>query len=88
MNESFGVRGVRGCENAGASLVELLSPTGVHRDRGHVADPGVPVLVVVPEEERLTETPCVLDRTETVGESRPILSVLNCASEYGLSVEV
>ena|GEM_PF-2661230 len=51
-------------EDALSNVAELLRPAGVHGRRRHVADAGVPMGVVVPGEEPLTERTGVLDRVK------------------------
>jgi hypothetical protein len=68
---------------------------GDDRRRGAVVDdgrreqsePNVVVLGVVPGEEPLAERPGVLDPPNRSGNSGRYLSVLNCASENGLSFD-
>jgi hypothetical protein len=59
--EAFGMRDERLIEHLLAGGVEPRRLAGVHRCRRHVADPGVPMGMVVPGEEPLTERTGVLD---------------------------
>ncbi len=59
--EAFGMRDERLIEHLLAGGVEPRRLAGVHRRWRHVADAGVPMGVVVPGEEPLTEGTGVLD---------------------------
>jgi hypothetical protein len=63
-------------EHLGAPCLDLCGATEVHVGRRHETDSGMPMLVVVPVEERPTELPGVNDRTETLREVGPILERL------------
>ena len=60
-------------EHALARRVDLWRLPSVHRRRGHVTNPGMVMLRVVPAEKGLGEIVPVLDRLETVGEVRLVL---------------
>ena len=51
----------------------------VHLIRGHQADPGMVMFLIVPDEECATETSCVLDAAEAFGKARLILQGLEVA---------
>ena len=60
------------------------SEAQVYGFRGHEADPGMPMLGVVPSEECLAMRPCIGDRSEAVREVRAILESL----ELGFGVRI
>jgi hypothetical protein len=62
--EAFGMFDERLSEDLLAGVVEPRRLAGVHRCRRHVADAGVPMGVVVPGEEPLTERTGVFDGVE------------------------
>ena len=76
--------GEGGIEDLGAGGVQLLRLAVVDGGRGHQADPGVPVLVVVPVDEHAAVLAGVLDVVESCGELGPVLQGL----EVGLRVGV
>jgi len=51
----------------------------VYLIRSHEADPGVVMLLIVPDEECATEASCVLDAAEAFGKARLILQGLEVA---------
>jgi hypothetical protein len=51
----------------------------VHQIRGHQADPGMGMVLIVPDEKCATETFCVLDAAEAFGKARLILQGLEVA---------
>ena len=57
-------------------FVERLRAREVHRRRGHEADTGMPVLVVVPSKERPQERAGVLEAIEALGELGPVFERL------------
>jgi hypothetical protein len=59
--EALGTCGVGGLQDGGALLVQGLSATEVHRVRGHEANAGVAMLIVVPSEELTQVGAGVLD---------------------------
>ena len=59
----------------------------VHLIRGHQADPGMVMVLIVPNEERATETSRVLDAAEAFGKARLILHGLEMAFRQGVVVE-
>ena len=67
-----------------ASGMDSLCRAVVDAVRGHVADAGVLVLVVVPAEELLTESACIGQATEACGEVGAVLQGL----ELGLAKRV
>ena len=75
-DEPLGVTLVGGVEHMGAGGVELLRLSVVDGGRCHQADPGVPVLVVVPVEERPAVSAGVVDVVEPLGELGPVLERL------------
>jgi hypothetical protein len=77
-------RGVGGLKNALALGVERLCLAVVHGGRGHQADPGVAVGVVVPVKERAAEPARVLDRVKAVGELGPVLQRLELRLRVGV----
>ena len=56
-----------------ALIVDDLCHVIVHSCRRHVADPGVPMVIVVPSKERLAEGTRFVQRVEPLGEAWPIL---------------
>ncbi len=74
--EAFGASGVGGVEDALSGGMESCRLAVVDGCRGHQADPGVVVLVVVPVEELAAEHSGVLDLVEMVGELGPVLERL------------
>ncbi len=72
-----------GAWDSGASIRNAL----VNDSRAHEADPGVAALMVVPVDDLTAEGVRLIQRVETSGEPGPVLRVLNCASENGLSLD-
>ena len=67
-----------------SGLPNVIGKAVVHGFRGHEADAGVPVLFVIPWEERLTVVPGVLDASEPL---RKVWTVLE-GLELSLRVRV
>ena len=76
-DEALGAGAVGGGQGLGTPGLDGCGP----------AEPAVAVLVVVPGEEVLAVRPGGFDRGEPGGEGGRYFSVLNCASEYGLSLD-
>jgi hypothetical protein len=85
--EAIGPSGEGGVENHLASGADLLSPAEMDIGRRVQGDAGVAVAVVVVGEEPGAEHPGRLDAREPARETAPVLEVLNCASEKGLSLD-
>lgn len=85
LDEALGVSGVSAGEDAGTDLEQSVRPTVVDVGRGEHGDPAVAVLAVVPGKEVGAESPGVLIEPNRSGKPGRYLSVLNWASEYGLS---
>jgi hypothetical protein len=83
-HEPFGVAGVGSDRDVRAGGSHGVSVSMVDVVRGVVADPGVPVLGVVPGEEFLAVRSCGFDGANRSGKSGRYLSVSNWASENGL----
>ena len=58
----------------------------MHLVRGHEADPGVVVVLVIPIEEPAAEAPGVLDAAEALWEAQLILQGLGMAFGEGIVV--
>lgn len=63
-------------EDVGTHLAELLGETEVHVVGRVQADPGVPMLLVVPGEELGAPRPGVLEGSETLGKVVPVFQGL------------
>lgn len=68
-----------------ALFVDDRRHAGVHGGRRHVANAGVPMVVVVPGEKRLAEGTRIGQRIEAFRETRPILQRLKlCFGETNM----
>ena len=76
-----------GGEDASSRGDTLIGQAVVDVVRGQQADAAMPVLAVVPVEEGAAVSAAVLRGSEALGKSGRYLSVLNWASENGLSLE-
>ena len=71
--EAFGMGEVGRLQDGSALLPKRGSGAEVHRRRGHEADAGVAMLVVVPGEELARMRSGVLEAPEACGELGPVL---------------
>lgn len=74
-NEAFGVVRVRGCQDLGTPLCDLVRHAVVDHRRGEQADATVTMLIVVPGEELPAEGACLLDGIEVGREVRTVLQL-------------
>ena len=66
------MRQVGGIEYELTLLEDVIGLTIVDHGRGEQSDAGMPMLLVVPGEEKLRMDAAVLDRSEAVGEIGPV----------------
>jgi len=73
VDEPFGVAGVGGGEHVGSDGLNAIGSSIVDVDGMVPGNAGVIMLGVIPPEETLAERSGSFDRTEAVGEVRPVL---------------
>lgn len=80
--------GVRGCRDGLALCADLLGGAEVHRCRGVQVDPAVAVLMIVEAKNSSAKARACWKEPNRAGKSGWYFRVLNCASLYGLSLDV
>ena len=85
-DKAFRVAGIGAVQYLLALLDDLLGHAVVQRFRGQQGDAAVAVLAVIPGEKLLAEGARVLDGSEALGKSRPVLEGLELALGVGIVV--